>query len=303
MDVGVPRKLYGVDTEIPEDEYMVPGHRACPGCGSIHAVRWALKILGSKTIQVTSASCWSGISGALKIPYTHCAFETAGAWASGVRAGLDVLGDRETTVLAVAGDGGTFDIGLQSLSGAAERNENFIYICNDNEGYMNTGIQRSSATPQWTWTTTTPHHAAKMQPKKDIDAIMAAHKIPYLATVSPGYPKDMVHKLHQAKNFGGLRFIHVLAPCPTGWRFPPNLTAKIGRLSVESRLFPLYEVINGQEYHVQNPKRRVALREYLREQGRFSLLTEDQVSCMEEAVNASWDQLLLKASKVVEVDF
>ena len=171
MDRNVNVKHQAVT--LSETEYMEAGHVGCGGCGAIHGMRFALKAMGPKTVAVISASCWSAICGALKIPFTHCAFATAGAWASGIRAGLDVLGDKETTVLAWAGDGGTFDIGLQSLSAAAERNTNFIYICNDNEAYMNTGIQRSSATPPGAWTTTTPAHGGKNQPKKDIDAIMA----------------------------------------------------------------------------------------------------------------------------------
>jgi pyruvate/2-oxoacid:ferredoxin oxidoreductase beta subunit len=158
--------------EIPLSENLGHGHLACAGCGAAVSMRLTLKALGEKTVMVFPASCWSIIPGSwpyssFRIPVVHAGFVTGGATASGIRAALDVRGDRETLVAVWAGDGGTFDIGLQALSGAAERNEDFIYICNDNEGYMNTGTQRSSATPMFAWTTTTPVMKPKENPKKD----------------------------------------------------------------------------------------------------------------------------------------
>src|SRR4030067_3120629 len=178
-----------MERRFPEEEYMTSGHLACSGCGATIAMRYALKALGEKAIVVLPACCWTIIPGAfphsaLKVPLLHVAFETAGSSASGVKAGLEMKGDSTTTVLAWAGDGGTFDIGIQALSGAAERNDDFIYFCYDNEAYMNTGIQRSSATPFGTWTTTTPSHHPKSQPKKNMMGIMAPHPIPYPATSS-----------------------------------------------------------------------------------------------------------------------
>ncbi len=292
------RELKQLGLEMPETEYMHPGHMGCAGCGAIHAMRFALKILGKKTVVVVSAGCWSGICGSLKVPYTHCAFMSAGAWATGVKAGLDAVGDTETTVLAWAGDGGTFDIGIQSLSGAAERNEDFIYICNDNEAYMNTGIQRSSATPGGAWTTTTPAQHTKEQPKKNIAEIMAAHRIPYVATATLGYPEDYLRKIAKAKAIKGTRFIHVLAPCPTGWRHPPGLTVKISRLAVQSRVFPLYEVENGTRYIVQRPRQEVPVSDYFGAQGRFSQLTKEGIAIIQGNVDEWWKQLEARASSV-----
>jgi pyruvate/2-oxoacid:ferredoxin oxidoreductase beta subunit len=194
-----------------------------------------------------------------------------------------------------AGDGGTFDIGLQSLSGAAERNEDFLYICNDNEGYMNTGTQRSSATPQLAWTTTTPVILPKENPKKDIVAIMADHQIPYAATATIAYPEDFLRKVEKAKKIRGTRFIHLLSPCPPGWRIPSELSIKISRLAVRSRVFPLYEIENGRSYTIQEESRVVPVKEYLKLQGRFSHLTEQDIKETQKRVDDAWERLLRKA--------
>jgi pyruvate/2-oxoacid:ferredoxin oxidoreductase beta subunit len=198
-------------------------------------------------------------------------------------------------VVAVwAGDGGTFDIGLQALSGAAERNEDFIYICNDNEGYMNTGTQRSSATPMFAWTTTTPVMKPKENPKKDIMAIMADHHIPYAATATIAYPEDLLRKMEKAKNIRGTRFIHLLSPCSPGWRMPSELTVKISRLAVRSRVFPLYEIEDGISYTVQEESRVVPVREYLKLQGRFSHLTDSEIEVIQRNVERNWERLIKK---------
>src|SRR5512137_318096 len=206
-------------------ELMHSGHLACAGCGATIAMRYTLKALGEKTVIVIPACCWSIINGpfpytSIKVPLIHTAFETGASTASGIKAGLDARGDTETTVAAWVGDGGTFDIGIQSLSGAAERNDDIIYFCYDNEAYMNTGIQRSSATPWGSWTTTTPPSELKDQPKKDIVRIMAAHCIPYVATASIAYPDDFVRKIRRAKETRGFKFFYAFSPCPVGWRFP-----------------------------------------------------------------------------------
>lgn len=229
---------------IPDTDYMYPGHVGCPGCGATVAMKFALKALGQKTIMVIPACCWAIIAGAhpqtsLKIPVLHTAFETAGAASSGVRAALDMKNDTETTVVAWAGDGGTFDIGFQSLSGAVERNEDFIYVCYDNEAYMNTGVQRSSSTPYGTRTTTTPGQDWKHTRKKNIVEALAAHRIPYAATASIAFPEDLIRKFQKAKEMkGGSRFIHIFATCPTGWRIPTEMCVKIARLAVQSNFFP-----------------------------------------------------------------
>jgi pyruvate/2-oxoacid:ferredoxin oxidoreductase beta subunit len=262
-------------------------------------MRYALKAVGDHTIVVIPACCWTIIAGpfpytSLKVPVLHTAFETAAVAASGVRAALDIQGDTETTVLAWAGDGGTFDIGLQSLSGAAERNENIIYICYDNEAYMNTGIQRSGATPYLAWTTTTPEKTPKTEPKKDIMAIMVAHRIPYAATATIAYPDDFIRKVQRAKSIYGTKFLHVLAPCPPGWKAPSELAIKLSRLAVQTRAFPLYEVENGERYILNEPKEDAVLpvSEYLKLQGRFSHLTEREGEAIQEIIDARWQRLL-----------
>lgn len=286
---------------IPQEEYCYSGNVACPGCGAGLAMRYALKALGPKTILAITASCWSIIAGPfpysnLKVPVLHTAFETGGSVASGIRAGLDVKGDRETVVVAWAGDGGTFDIGIQALSGAVERNEDFIYVCYDNEAYMNTGIQRSSATPFKAWTTTTPFHHPKGEPKKDMMAIMAAHKIPYAATATLAFPDDLVRKFKKARAIRGSRFIHILAPCPPGWKADPSETILLCRLAVESRLFPLYEVENGEKWTLTYSPQGTPVEEYLKKQGRFSHFSEDDIRLAQENVERRWKELCRQAS-------
>jgi len=299
MERGEIMRIYN----IPEQENMRPGHLACPGCGAALAMRYTLKALGEKTIVTIPACCWSVIDGpfpysSLKIPLFHCAFETAAASASGIRAGLDVKGMEDVNVLAWAGDGGTFDIGIQALSGAAERNENIIYVCYDNEAYMNTGIQRSSATPFGAWTTTTPVKHFKRRPKKDIVAIMAAHRIPYVATASVGFPDDLVRKITKAKNIKGTKFIHIYAPCPTGWKCKPDDTIKLSKLVVETAIFPLYEIENGEKYTLNFiPETKKPVSEYLKMQGRFRHLTEKEIEDIQNDVDFRWQKLLEKCNK------
>ena len=286
--------------QIPSSENLGHGHLACAGCGAAVGMRLAVKALGEKTVMVFPASCWSIIPGfwpysSFRIPVVHAGFVTGGATASGVRAALDIRGDHEAVVAVWAGDGGTFDIGLQALSGAAERNEDFIYICNDNEGYMNTGTQRSSATPMFAWTTTTPATKPKENPKKDIMAIMADHQIPYAATATIAYPEDLLRKMEKAKRTRGTRFIHLLSPCSPGWRIPSELTVKISRLAVRSRVFPLYEIEDGRSYTLQEESHVVPVKEYLKLQGRFSHLTEQEIERIQERVDGEWEHLLRKA--------
>ena len=286
--------------DIPSSENLGRGYLSCAGCGAGVAMRLTLKALGERTILVIPASCWSIIPGfwpysSFKINVIHAGFVTGAATASGVRAALDVRGDQETLVAVWAGDGGTFDIGLQALSGAAERNEDFIYICNDNEGYMNTGTQRSSATPFLAWTTTTPVTRPKENPKKDIMAIMADHQIPYAATATIADPEDLIRKIEKAKMIRGTRFIHLLSPCPPGWKIPSEISVKISRLAVRSRVFPLYEIENGTAYTLQEESHVVPVKEYLKLQGRFSHLTEKDVEETQKRVNDTWERLLRRA--------
>ena len=291
---------------IPDIDYMYPGHVGCPGCGATIAMKFALKALGKKTIVVIPACCWGVIAGpypqtSLKVPILQTAFATAGAAASGLRAALDMKGDTETTVVAWAGDGGTFDIGIQALSGAVERNEDFIYVCYDNEAYMNTGVQRSSATPFGTRTTTTPGQGWKKSCKKNMVEILAAHRIPYAATTSIAFPEDMIQKFEKARQMkGGTRFLHVFATCPTGWRIPSEMSVKIARLAVQSNVFPLYEVENGVEYKL-NYKGDRTVTDYLKVQGRFKHLTDDDFKQIQDMVDEDWELLRRKMVYVQEV--
>jgi pyruvate ferredoxin oxidoreductase beta subunit/2-oxoisovalerate ferredoxin oxidoreductase beta subunit len=279
------------------EEVLAPGHVGCAGCGAALAMRIALKALGRRTVLVIPACCWSVIDGpwpysATGVPLMHTPFASAAAAASGVRAALDLKGDTETTVCAWAGDGGTFDIGIQALSAAAERNENIMYVCYDNEAYMNTGVQRSSATPMGAWTTTTPHSHVKNQPKKDLLAIMAAHRIPYVATATVAFPDDMAAKVAKARGIHGTKFLHVLAPCPPGWKIPSERAVRVARLAVMSRVFPLVELEAGKKWRVTHDPGQAPLEQYLAEQGRFRELLDkpELLAGMQHTIDARWQQ-------------
>ena len=285
---------------IPAEELMRSGHSACPGCGATLVMRYLLKGLGSKTIVTVPACCWTVIATpfpttALDVPMLDCAFEATGASISGLRAAADQLGLKDVTIVGVAGDGGTADIGLQALSGMLERRTDGIYVMYDNEAYMNTGVQRSGATPEGAWTTTTPvdeFSRGKMEPKKDIMAIIAAHRPAYAATVNVAFPEDFVKKVLKAKAIKGSRFIHALAPCPPGWRYSAEKTIEIGRLATDTNVFPLYEVENG-VYHITR-KLGVAkpVQDYLRTQGRFAHLGDKEIAEIQGDVDARWKRLL-----------
>jgi len=445
---------------IPEEELMTPGHKGCQGCGGTIAMRAALKALGKDTMLVVPACCWTVLEGefpytCLRVPLLHTAFETAASASSGVRAALKARGKDDVTVMAWAGDGGTFDIGIQALSGAVERNEDFIYVCYDNEGYMNclsgsslimtkqglkkiievttedevyafdqkthqpvlkkctgvfdngirdvfelqalhhsikatgnhpflilkkngsgrknelawkkleelkigdeivvqkglekedkekhpdqykyqnslneyfgmekikniaysgkeqtfdlrvegehnfisdgivvhnTGVQRSSSTPYGATTTTTPIDHFEASHKKNMVEIMVAHNIPYTATASIAYLEDFVRKMQKAKSIKGAKFIHILTPCPSGWRFSTSETIKMGRMAVETNMFPLYEVENG-KYTINRRPSKKPVKEYLALQGRFRHLSDDLVAEIQAYVDENWEKLLKK---------
>jgi pyruvate/2-oxoacid:ferredoxin oxidoreductase beta subunit len=286
-----------IDELIPERELMTPGHLACPGCAAPLAMRLALKALGPNTMVVMPASCYSIIAGpwpqsSLQVPVYHTAFATGPAVASGIRAALDVQGKHDTTVMVWVGDGGTFDIGLQSLSGAAERNENILYVCYDNEAYMNTGIQRSSATPWGAWTTTTPAHFPEASPKKVILGIMAAHGIPYAATATVAYPVDLVEKVTKARAIRGTRFIHLLSPCPPGWKCGDDEGIELARMAVQNRVFPMLEIEDGRHWRFTMEHAGGPVEPYLRRQGRFRHLSKEQVAHIQADIDARWEALL-----------
>ncbi|MCK4523991.1 3-methyl-2-oxobutanoate dehydrogenase subunit beta [candidate division WOR-3 bacterium] len=283
---------------IPKEELVHPGHLACQGCGGALAMRIMLKTLGKNTILTFPACCWSVIDGpfpysAVKVPLFHTAFETAAVVASGIKAALNRVGDPKTNSVAWAGDGGTFDIGIQALSGSAERNDDMFYFVYDNEAYMNTGIQRSSATPKGAWTTTTPVNHPKATPKKDILAIMAAHRIPYIATASIAYPEDFTRKLEKAKKISGFKFFHIFAPCPPGWRANPKDTITLAKLAVETKLFPLLEIEDGEKYTMNLPKKDKGkpIEEYLKLQGRFKHLKENDIKEMQTFIDKKYNRL------------
>lgn len=288
------------DEPYTGNELLYSGHVGCPGCGATVGMKLALRTLGEHTIVVIPASCWAIISGnypqsALKVPVIHTAFATTGAVASGLRAALDMRGDKETNILGWAGDGGTFDIGFQALSAAAERGEDFIYVCYDNEAYMNTGVQRSSSTPYGTRTMTTPLGQWKRQQKKNIVEIMAAHRIPYAATASIAYPADFERKLKTAASIrSGLRFIHLFSSCPTGWGFAPENSIKIARLAVQTNTFPLYEVRDGIDYTI-NETGDKPVRDYLKTQNRFRHLGDAEIDSIQERVDFELKRLRKRA--------
>lgn len=281
-------------------ELLTPGHTACQGCGAALSMRLALRALGERTMVVIPACCWSIIAGpfpytSLRVPAIHTAFEAAGAVSSGIRAALDVTGQKDLNVLSWAGDGGTFDIGLQSLSGAVERNEDVLFVCYDNEGYMNTGIQRSSATPQFAWTTTTPENHPKETPKKNIAEILAGHKIPYAATTSVAFPDDLTAKFSKATKIRGSRFIHILTPCPPGWRIPSELAIRVTRLATHTKIFPIYEIEGGDHFRINVEPLDQPVTDYLKLQGRFAHLDAEQIDRIQKRVDFEWERLLHKA--------
>ncbi len=293
---------------LPKMEAIAPGHRACQGCAEVLAVRLVGKALGRNTVVACATGCMEIISSPLpttswRVPWIHVAFENAAAVASGVEAGLKVLmrkgriPKKKINILAMGGDGGTTDIGLQALSGALERGHNFLYVCYDNEAYMNTGIQRSSSTPFGAATTTSP--AGKVKPgqmtwKKNMPEIAVAHNIPYVATACPSYPFDLMEKVKKAAEVDGPAYVHILSVCPTGWRLPPDLSIRAGRLAVETGIFPLYEVEDG-KYHlsVKVPKLR-PVEDYLKIQGRFRHLTPDLIEKIQKHVTERYNKLLAK---------
>jgi len=283
-----------VAAAAPQEELLRPGHLACPGCGQATSMRMVLQALGNRAVVVVVPSCAAVISGpfpnsSLGVPAFHSAFEIAAPSAAGIANALHMQGIDDLPVLAFAGDGGTFDIGLQSLSGAADRNENIIYVCLDNEGYMNTGIQVSSATPTHTWTGTTP--TGNTRRKKQIMEIMAAHRIPYAATACIGFPEDLAAKVQKAKAVRGTRFIHVLSPCNTGWKIAENAAPLAAILAVETNVFPLYEVIGGTQYRITYRSKGLPVERYLSPQGRYRHLSREQIDSIQAEVNQNWAEI------------
>jgi pyruvate ferredoxin oxidoreductase beta subunit len=294
---------------LPKSEHFTPGHRACVGCAEALAVRLVAKALGENVVMVNATGCMEIISSpypetAWTVPWIHTLFENTAAVASGVEAALKVLrrkgkitDPRRYKVVGMGGDGATMDIGLQSLSGMFERGHDCLYICYDNEAYMNTGIQRSSATPFGASTTTTPAgHASKGQitQKKDMPAIAAAHGIPYVATACPSYPFDLMEKVKRAAAVQGPAYLHILSVCPTGWRSASELAIRMGRQAVESGVFPLYEVVDGEWKLSMDFEKLLPVADYMKGQGRFRHLAEQDVAAIQEQVTKRWQVMRKK---------
>ncbi|MCP4272575.1 MAG: pyruvate synthase subunit beta [Gammaproteobacteria bacterium] len=275
------------------------GHLACGGCVEALTLRVILNTVGQDAVAVVPPSCGAIICGgypnsALKIPVLHTSLESAAATASGVKRALITKGKSETTVLCLAGDGGTYDIGLQALSSAAERNEDILYICFDNEGYMNTGGQKSSSTPLNAVTGSTP--AGKTTRKKNLIEILAAHRIPYIATTSPGHINDMVAKVNKAKNIRGMKVIIVLIPCLPGWGVADDAAVKTSRMAVDSGVFPLIEVEDGLTYRLSHEIKNRPVEDYLKLQKRYRHLSEDQTRDLQQDVDQEWHRLQVKVA-------
>ncbi|MFO7685889.1 MAG: pyruvate synthase subunit PorB [Desulfobacterales bacterium] len=293
---------------IEKKDYFTPGHRACQGCAEALAVRLVAKALGNNVIVGSATGCMEIISSPLpftnwKVPWLHVAFENAAAVLSGAEAGYRALvrkgkrPEKGTVFLAMGGDGATTDIGFQALSGALERGHNFLYVCYDNEAYMNTGIQRSSSTPFGASTTTSP--SGKFSPgqrtwKKNMAEIVVAHNVPYVATACASYPFDLMEKVQKAARTPGPAYVHILSVCPTGWRMPPNKAIWIGRLAVETGVFPLFEVVDGKYRMTHETAELKPVEEYLRPQGRFRHLTAEMIAHIQKRVAAEYDKLVAK---------
>lgn len=305
---------YNLKIEAAKPERLVGGHRLCAGCGAALAVRGVMRALEpeDKAVVVNATSCLE-VSTFL-YPYTaytdsyiHSAFENAGATAGGVEAAYRVLKKRgkidgNYKFIAFGGDGGTYDIGLQSLSGALERGHDMVYVCYDNEAYMNTGIQRSSSTPRFADATTTPVGTVvpgKRQNKKDLTAIVAAHDIPYAAqTTFLGNFKDLHEKARKAIYTNGPAFLNILSPCPRGWRYETEDLAEICKLAVETCVWPLYEIEEGVWKLNYSPKKKLPVEDFLIKQGRFSHMFEAGNEWMIEEtqnyIDAKWEKLLAR---------
>ncbi|MDD3631772.1 MAG: thiamine pyrophosphate-dependent enzyme [Candidatus Caldatribacteriota bacterium] len=294
---------------IKKQEVLSPGHRLCAGCGASIAVRQILAASDDPVVVASATGCLEVATTiypftSWRSPFIHNAFENAAATISGVETMYQSLKkqgkiDKEIKFIAFGGDGGTYDIGLQSLSGALERGHDFVYVCYDNEAYMNTGIQRSSATPRGVWTTTTPVGEVipgKTQYRKDLTGIIAAHNIPYAAQASIWRWNDLIDKAHKAFYTKGPAFLNVLSPCHRGWRFPLEDTIKISKLAVQTNFWPLYEVENGKWKINYKPRERLPITEWMKPQGRYKhLLTPENESIVKEIqqdIDDNWERLL-----------
>jgi len=284
--------------DLPDTHHVLPGNRACAGCAIGIGLRSITAALEGQMVMAVPASCLTVFGGmypvsSVQVPWVNVAFPSTAAAAAGLAAGLRAVGKADQmTVLAMAGDGGTGDIGIQALSGAAERNDDFIYLCYDNEAYMNTGTQRSGLTPSGARTTTTG--AGKRENPKDVPRIMEAHGIPYVASTSAVFPDDVFDKVSKARSIHGLRYIHMNTPCPSGWAFDPKDSVTIGKMAVDAGIVVLYEVeddvfrLTGRSKALAKAGLRTTVADYVATQGRFRSMTAENIAAVQAWVDARW---------------
>lgn len=294
---------------IPREEFFSSGHRGCVGCCEALAVRLVMKALGKNTIVANATGCIEIISSCYpetswEVPWIHTLFENTAAVASGIEAAYKAMkrkglypADQPVKVVAMAGDGATADIGLQALSGALERGHEMIFVCFDNEAYMNTGVQRSGATPYGASTSTSPAGKKSIGQKtwkKDMPAIVIAHNIPYVATACPSYPFDLMNKAAKAAGVKGPAYLHIFSQCPTGWKSPSDTPIELGKMAVTSGAFPLYEVENGKWMMNRVDKELKPIKDYLMAQGRFKHLKEEDIAIIQERIIGDYETLKKK---------
>ena len=291
---------------LPKEEGIAPGHRGCQGCGEVVALRMVMKALGKDVIVCSATGCMEIITSpypqsAWNVPWIHVAFENPASVASGVESALKALKrkgkmpKKHIDVVAIGGDGATGDIGLQWISGAFERGHDMVYVCLDNEAYMNTGVQRSGCTPYGAMTTTSPpgkQSFGQVTWKKNVPQIMVAHNIPYVATASPAYYLDLMNKIKKAAMVNGPAYVHIYSPCPTGWGSRGEKSIEYARLAVETKVFPLYEVIEGKYIISRKITKPKPVAEYLKGQRRFRHLTEEHIAYIQKRVDEEYEKIL-----------
>jgi pyruvate ferredoxin oxidoreductase beta subunit len=279
--------------QVPLSELTMTPGSACQGCGAALAARLTFKALGPNVIRARVACCPDSYT---KTPGVSTAFEGGGAQLTGISRGLKAIGREDVHAVGFYGDGGSYDIGMQGLSAAAERNENIIVVVKDNEAYMNTGNQRSGATPKYARTSTNPvgpKSRGKPRPKKNIPFIFAAHYVPFVGTASVGFPEDLIAKVNYMKSIKGFRLLIIQSPCPVGWRYDPAKTIEIARAGVQSGLWPLYEILNGTTFKLNyKPRELRPVTEYLKPQARFRHMTEEEIADVQENASTTWAKML-----------